>query len=80
MEGQTTRRIETMLNLDQLKAAINNGELEKAYKDCRRYGVITSKEDRQWFGYIITTVWISYLGRPFKFSLRLGVATAATLY
>lgn len=69
-----------MLNLDQLKAAINNGDFESVYRDCRRYGIIVSAVDHHWPRDLVTVVTIQHKGLTFQFSLQLGRVTSATFY
>lgn len=69
-----------MLNLDQLKAAVNNGELETAYRECRRYGTIISAVDHLWISGSVTAVTIQHRGRTFQFTLRLGVVVSAAFF
>lgn len=64
-----------MLNLDQLKAAINNGDLETAYKDLRRYGVIVSDKDFNIGSVPVRQVGIIRHERKFSISLRRGEVT-----
>lgn len=66
-----------MLNLDQLKAGINNGNLDAVYKDCRRYGVITGQTDYDYRGDLMTTVCIDHKGLSFEFDLVRGEVVSA---
>lgn len=61
-----------MFNLDQLKAAINNGELEAAYKDLRRYGVFVSDNDFKIGSVPVRMVGIIRHEKKFSISLRRG--------
>ena len=62
-------------NLDQLLAAINNGELEKAYQDLRRYGVILDSEDFEWSGVPVRQRTIFRHKKKFAVSLCRGEVT-----